>query len=115
MPGQEFAVPTSGAKPADAGRLLDSLRAALPSLADCAELNALANKVECERKAAQIAKLLSVKAKHLEGRLAHKRKTLASAEERAEQAQCTVEEAQAGAEFAKKESKARSKELQALE
>ena len=57
----------------------ESLRAMLPSLADCAELNALADKVEEEKRAAQTAKPLSVKARHLEARVAHKRRTQASA------------------------------------
>ena len=54
----------------------------LPCLADCAELTALVDKVDEERKAAQVAKHLSVKAKHLEQRVAHKRRTQASAQER---------------------------------
>ena len=41
--------------PTDAARLLELLRASLPSLADCAELSALADKIEVERKAVKIA------------------------------------------------------------
>ena len=101
--------------PADAARLLESLRAMLPSLADCAEINALADKVEEEKRAAQTAKPLSVKARHLEARVAHKRRTQASAQERVAKAQLSVEEAQAGLETANKELAARSEELRALE
>ena len=101
--------------PADAARLLESLRSILPSLADCAELTALADKVEIERKAIQSAKPLSVKAKHLEGRLAHKRRTQASAQERVERTLRALEEAQGAADAARAELNARNEELQALE
>lgn len=101
--------------PADASRLLESLRATLPSLADCAVLNALATKVEAERKAAHTAKPLSVKAKHLESRLAHKRRTQAEAHKRVEEAQEALAAAQQILEDASSECAARTRELQTLE
>ena len=101
--------------PTDAARLLESLRTMLPSLANCAELTALVDKVDEERKAAQVAKPLSVKAKHLEQRVAHKRRTQASAQERVDKALRTAEEAQAAVGAAREELNARSEELQALE
>ena len=113
-PIHEVALDTSKG-PTDAVRLLESLRTMLPSLADCAELTALADKVDVERKAAQIAKPLSVKAKHLEQRVAHKRRTQASAQERVDKAMRTVEEAQVAVDAARVELNARNEELQALE
>ena len=105
--------PTKG--PTDAARLLESLRTMLPSLAGCAELTALVDKVAEERKAAQVAKPLSVKAKHLEQRVAHKRRTQSEAHKRVKEAQQAREAAQKHLESASSEYDARTSELQSLE
>ena len=107
--------PATTKGPTDAARLLESLRTMLPSLAGCAELTALADKVDEERKAAQVAKPLSVKAKHLEQRVAHKRRTQAEAPKRVEAAQQALESAQKHLESANSEYVARTSELQSLE
>jgi chromosome segregation ATPase len=87
----------------------------MPSLADCAELTALANKVDVERKAAQTAKPLSVKAKHLEGRVAHKRRTHDEVQKRVEDARKALETAQVNFDAASSECAACANELQSLE